>query len=675
MHEGHGHHQTAGLLTPQAAAAAADPAQFSDGLPPWQVDQILERYRGEGEKGYAPPLEQISPLWGRTYVEIGREGDYQHRTQGIAGFLTGPVPRFFRVRLLDEQGNAPDPARFAETLPALAERYPALSTSGGWLGRANQSLDDARQAALSLDWTATTHRLASAGKEIRAAADGIARNAEIPTAQKQAAEHELQGVEQRIQYALRLAAGLHIEAQASRREAIPGETFTVSVGERYRKGALDRIEPVQLLLPAGWTASEKTIQEGTAGEARYEVHVPLATQPQRAADDWMFPEPPPLVRVRVEANVSGYTFPAEVAVAAVRASSTQVEVQPLQMVPRVTLALEPRQMLVVPTRRGDSLEVVARVHYYGSQPAQMKVGLATPAQWPAVAPVTLKFEGPDDQLARLRIAVPPDGGAASVALAAYARTDSQQFHDSVEPLPSLQARLWSEPAQVKLCLLDLAVPDRLRVGYVAAENDPIPAILREIGIQVELLDPVALAFDDLSRFDAVVVGIRAYELRGDLPRANRRLLEYAAAGGALVVQYQRADDWNRIMPGPFPAKVGQPTLRVTDRNSPVRFLAPEHPVLHFPNAIRPEDFDGWVQERGLYFIGQRDAKYTPILALRDPGEEELDGGLLVARTGKGSYIYTGLSFFRQLPEGVNGALRLFVNLLCTARAQQQGAAH
>ncbi|HKO03135.1 MAG TPA: PIG-L family deacetylase [Candidatus Acidoferrales bacterium] len=676
VHTGHGHHQTSGILTPQAVAAAADPKQFPGDLAPWKVDQVLERYRDEGDKGWAPPLDEISPLWGRTYAEIGREGDYQHRTQGIAGFLTGSGPRF-RMNLIDEHGAAPDPARFAEPLTALAARYPDLSGARPALERAEQAIAEARRVALTMNWRAAARQLADAGGEIWKVGKSIA---DVP-GHRVAAEQErreLRLILDRIDHALELVAAIHLDVQASRREAIPGETIRVSVSERHRQSAVNTLGPISLDLPDGWTAEQKSAEKVSGGVAQFVVHVPPSAPAPHGADDWMFPVPPPLVRAgaaaMIDGSEAGYGFLVSAAVTEVRASSTQVETLPLQIVPRVTLTLEPREMLVPPSRRGALLEVVARVHYYGSAPAQMEVQLDTPAVWPRSASVPLKFDGAGDQLARLQIPVPRDAGAATLTLQAAARLEGQEYRTSMEPLPTLPTRLWSEQAAVTVCIPDLTVPDHLRVGYVAAENDPIPEILREAGIAVDLLDPVALAFNDLSRYDAIAVGIRAYELRGDLARSNHRLLEYAAAGGTLVVQYSRSDDWNRLMPAPYPAKVGQPTLRVTDRNSPVRILAPQNPLLNFPNRIGPGDFDGWVQERGLYFWGEFDPRFTPILALRDPGEGELNGSLVVAPVGKGTYIYTGLSFFRQLPEGVQGPLRLFVNLLSQSRAPKALAA-
>lgn len=212
-------------------------------------------------------------------------------------------------------------------------------------------------------------------------------------------------------------------------------------------------------------------------------------------------------------------------------------------------------------------------------------------------------------------------------------------------------------------VLDLNVPANLRVGYIAAENDPLPEILRQLGIQVDLLDEVALAFGDLNQYDAITVGIRAYELRPDLLRANQRLLDYVDRGGTLLVQYQRDFAWDKELPAPYPAKMGDKVARVTDPNSPVRFLAPDSPLMNTPNKITLADFQGWEQERGLYFWGTFDQRYQALLGLKDFNDSEVTGALVTARVGKGLYIYTGLSFFRELPAGAPGAYRLFVNLL------------
>ena len=231
---------------------------------------------------------------------------------------------------------------------------------------------------------------------------------------------------------------------------------------------------------------------------------------------------------------------------------------------------------------------------------------------------------------------------------------------------------WKEPAQTVVHAFDIKVSENLRVGYISAESEPVPDALKMLGIHVEMLDANTLNFGDLSKYDAVVVGVRAYELRSELPGANQRLLDYAQKGGTLVVQYQRDFAWDGKNYAPYPAKIankqGDPLPRITDETSPVKFLKADDPLLNAPNKITQEDFKGWVQERGLYFWSEYDSHYTPLLAMNDPGEKDLDGGLVYTKLGKGMYIYTGIAFFRQLPEGVPGAYRLFVNLLSASRS-------
>ncbi len=233
--------------------------------------------------------------------------------------------------------------------------------------------------------------------------------------------------------------------------------------------------------------------------------------------------------------------------------------------------------------------------------------------------------------------------------------------------------LWEEPAQCVVHAFEIDVPKNLRIGYITAESEPVPDALKMLGIQVDMLDPATLAFGDLSKFDAIVIGIRAYELRSDLPGANQRLFDYVSNGGTMLVQYERDFAWAGKNYAPYPAQIagkpGEPLPRITDEAAAVTFLKSDDPLLNRPNKIGARDFEGWVQERGLYYWTEFDAKYTPLLSMHDPGEKDLNGGLVYTKLGKGTYIYTGLAFFRQLPEGVPGAYRLFVNLLSASRSQ------
>jgi len=207
------------------------------------------------------------------------------------------------------------------------------------------------------------------------------------------------------------------------------------------------------------------------------------------------------------------------------------------------------------------------------------------------------------------------------------------------------------------------------VGYIMGSGDAVPEAIRQMGLTVDLLNENDLTSGDLSKFDTIVVGIRAYQIRRDLISNNQRILDYVKNGGTLIVQYQRPD-YVRQNLNPFPASMTDTqkttagtTARVVDENAKVTILDARNPVFNFPNKITDADFSGWVQERNLYNFTTFDQKYTPLLESHDAGEAENKGGLVVAEIGKGKYVYCSYALFRQLPAGVSGAYRLFANLL------------
>jgi hypothetical protein len=226
--------------------------------------------------------------------------------------------------------------------------------------------------------------------------------------------------------------------------------------------------------------------------------------------------------------------------------------------------------------------------------------------------------------------------------------------------PHIPLQTFFPPARARLVRLDLKQGGR-RIGYVMGSGDDIPRTLRPLGYQVDLLSDEDLAGNGLDAYDAIVVGIRAFNTRPRLAQLKDRLLEYVARGGTEVVLYTVDQGMVAKEIGPFPFKVSSD--RVTEETAPMAFLLPGHPALTTPNKLGAEDFQGWVQERGLYFGRDWDPAFAAPLATGDTGEKPLAGGLLVAAHGKGQFVYTGLAFFRQLPEGVPGAYRLFANLL------------
>ena len=454
--------------------------------------------------------------------------------------------------------------------------------------------------------------------------------------------------------------------EADRHELVAGEEFSVDVSFLGKPAVPVKytVDASSLLVPKGWNV---TVEKGGADKAeseknyKFKVELPAGAKPPSSPGDVILPYPPPLVRIAPKMEINGYSFAVPRTVDSMKATTTGIDTYPLELIPAVTLTPDPQQIMVPAERASQPLTLLTRVRYHGTKPAKVRVGVDVPNNWQLQPVAPLDFSGPGDQLIRFSVTPAAHVAPGAYPLHPFAQLDGQKFTISLEPIPSLPTRDWSEPADVTVHVLNLAVPAHLRIGYIAASNDPIPDTLRQIGIQVDLLDEVALAFEDLSRYGAIVVGIRAYDLRPDLMRSNRRLLDYVQQGGSLVVQYQRDPQWVSAMP--YTATMPGQTSRVTDANSPVHFLAPDNPLLNSPNKITLADFEGWDQERGLYFLGTFDSHYQPVLGLTDPGEPETNGSLVYAHYGKGVYIYTGLSFFRELPAGVPGAYRLFVNLL------------
>jgi hypothetical protein len=230
--------------------------------------------------------------------------------------------------------------------------------------------------------------------------------------------------------------------------------------------------------------------------------------------------------------------------------------------------------------------------------------------------------------------------------------------------PHVHRQVYFPESRIKVVKLDVQIKGK-RLGYIMGAGDDVADGLRRLGYEVTMLTDEMLETSDLSSFDAIVAGVRAYNTRDRLKNAKPRLLEYVERGGTLVVQYNVASGALTDRIGPYPLTIGRD--RVTVESAPVTFPVPDHPLLTFPNKITSRDFEGWVQERGLYFASSWDEKYEAILSAHDPGEPDRKGGLLYARYGKGVFIYTAYAWFRQLPAGVPGAFRIFANLVSAGK--------
>jgi LmbE family N-acetylglucosaminyl deacetylase len=684
VHTGHGQHQASGILTPKAVADAADPKMFpeqiAEGLAPWKVTLELRQdglpQPGQPASKPSPaavqlPVGDVSALWGESYTQMGADGHEAHRSQGTPALFGNA---FFRrpVYLAEDKDQGAEPFDvkvLAEPIESLATRFPNLQSQiEQAAAAADQEITAASKSALGLDRAAAAKSLAAAGKEIARLQETISKSGDEEAS---AAGWEVARVRERIDRALREDVALPVAAQSDKHELVAGEAFTVEViAGRPAVPLKYEVNPASFTVPNNWktTAVETkpTPGRGPAGgtsNPRFEITIPDGAAAPVSAENVILPFPPPLVKLALRASLDDYEFTIEKAVQSQVAKTTGVVTYELELVPAVTLTANPTQIVLPAKNAASPVTLFTRVRYHGTRPAKVSAGLDAPAGWRVQDIAPLDFKEAGDQLLRYIVTPPAHVAPGAYPLRPYAKIGEQAFRTSLEPIPTLPTRDWGEPDDAVVHVFDLNVPGGLRVGYVAAGNDPVPENLRQTGIQVDLLDEAALAFGDLSHYDAIVVGIRAYELRPDLMSMNARVLDYVHDGGTLLVQYQRDFAWNKLLPAPFPVKMADQAARVTDADSPVRFLAPDNPLLNSPNKITQADFQGWVQERGLYLLDKINPPYEAVLALKDFNEPETMGGLVYARDGKGVYIYTGLSFFRQLPAGVPGAYRLFVNLL------------
>jgi hypothetical protein len=480
----------------------------------------------------------------------------------------------------------------------------------------------------------------------------------------------------------------------------PGQEFLVAVD--FHNGWKDRlfIDALKLEVPEGWgTISDKTnpvaIKPGDNIHAVFRLRVPkdaAETRPYWHRDDpetesvnhiddekyATLPFPPPVLRAQVEysvASAGGTAVKNGIGATVVTrfVDETGVErARPLAVVPGFSVALEPGTQ-VISTHNGAGSTVAVGVTSNFSRQAHGLLRLELPQGWrsePAQFAVEFARRGEKQDFqfkvfpaglqegrAKLRAVLEADGEKFSEGYTLVTREDLGSFY-------------YYQPAVQRVSIVNVQAPHDLKIGYIMGAGDDIPAVLKQVGMDVNLIRPETLASAELRRYGTVVLGIRAYDTQKDVVANNKKLLDFVAAGGTLVVQYNTGvGDFNGGHFTPYPAELSR--ARVSVEEAPVEILAPEDGVFHYPNAITARDFDGWVQERGLYFMDKWDERFKPLLSCHDPGEDAHEGGLLQAQYGKGTYIYTGYAFFRQLPAGVPGAVRLYVNLLSAGHEKKQ----
>ena len=703
--DGHGHHRACGLLAREAFDISGQPDRFPEltrqGLPPWKAARLYLRNRGEDPPGtFSIDTGAYDPWLGASFRQLGAQGYSLHRSQGMGRAHALPGSHPVKLRLGTISPYAPlsgsSEASFEEALelklPALAELWPAGSAERAGLGGALQGLatiiERARSSFSPSDPSRCMPVLTVALKELRAIQRDWTGSGEASSASEVLAFF-LKEKEQDILEAFQLASGLSLGAYSDRLLLTPGQSFRISVKVVNRSRRSLRLQSLQVEsevlrtralqspLPMLLPGQDVDLELGGEVPPEAEPSRPHLRRPRGVEDFYtvddpaltLAPAPPPLAKVRLGYVYRGERLEIEQPVEYLDVDRLKgTRPVPIHLVPPIQLEVSPPLHLAPLARAGDARTIRLRIRNNSPRELQGRLELQAPKGWkvePAQAPFALARPG---QAVGIPFRVSADSGALRPgrvsfrAVAGMGGTEITRQYRMISVFDRWSYPLYS-PARSQVEVLDLQVPTGLRVGYIMGAGDRVSQTLSQLGFSITALGPEDLAAGELGDYDCIIAGIRAYQVRNDLIEHNARLLDYVREGGVFIVQYNTPYAWNRRQYAPFPARIVDRSHRVTDEKAPVTLLEPEHRVFRYPNPITRKDFAGWVQERGLYFIQERDGRFRALLASHDPGEPLLDGGLLIADYGKGRYVLTSYSWFRQLPAGVAGAIRLFTNLV------------
>ncbi len=706
--DGHGHHQAAGILTREAFRAAGDARRFeqqqAEGLFAWQAKKLYMRAGRRGSddnRAVGVPVGDYDPVLGLSPREIGAEGYSKHRSQGNGAVfaLPGRSSDYFVLEdttlpsrvagrsLLD----GIDTSLFAiqdlagserNKIPHLAEELTAV-----------QKCADDALAAFRRGGQKECAEAAARGSAILNESLQRVSSAPLSKPVKESLTDALREKLNDFENAVSAVLGVYSIARADDPTAVEGEKVPVTLSFFNRGPAAIDLDHVTLVTPQG-TSIELHPGDSSAippGESRIlNEAFPIAqgtsvTEPfwyrenpndnlyrTRPTPDVFAPFGPPALSAKATYRLGEAAITLSVPVRAQGGDPLRgSDFVELQIVPSFSIALQPALAIVPVSSNPQTREFQISILGNDKGVSRGVVRLLPPGRWqvePEEIPFSISRKG-DTFNARFAVHIPAATAVGSYTLDAVVSDGKREFRRGYRVIsyPENWTRNIYSPAESTLKVFDIAIVPNLTVGYVPGAGDDIPAALDQLGVHVEKLSPSDLAFGNLDRFGAIVTGIRAYNVNQDLRANNPRLLNYVNQGGTLIVQYVRPLERDTARApafpyGPYPMR-NSDEARITVEDSPIEILDSRNPVFTTPNKIGAADFEGWVQERGLYFMTDWDPHYTPLLSGHDPGEPERKGGMLFARYGKGYYIYTGYAWFRQLPAGVPGAYRIFANML------------
>lgn len=720
--DGHGNHQAAGLMAREVVRAAGDPNVFPDqiraGLRPWSPRKGYARvpFRRRPADASSPthvsiPTGEYDPLLGSSYLQIAREGLGFQKSQ-VGG---GSIPKLGESQSQYTRFHSSAPAAEQEasfydgidtTLLGLAELAgptpPAFLRQSLERIAAHIQTATARFSAIHPEQSAPA--LAEAMKAILSLLAEV-RNSALPASAQADLLHELEIKRVQCNNALAQSLGLAVYANLApeqelspmmaqflgdaetQRVVIPGQAIAVkarAVSTTASPVTLEnlRLEPSDPSVPWNIPAAPREqlkLAPNQPVDFTFSTQVPANAPLTRPYFDRPDIEQP-FYNIRDPRYFSASLPPYPLAVwADFRAFGVPIRLgktvqtmkrlagwgavyEPLLIGPAMSVSLTPRAGVVPLSSTSFTVKATVLSNVRGK--AQAMVRLALPPGWksePERAPLETRSEG---EKRTLNFVVTPAALASQAyELSAVVDYAGQEFREGYEVAgyPGLLPYHLYRPATYRTSGVDVKIADHLKVGYIMGTGDEVPESLTHLGIEVMFLAPADVASANLSDYDMILLGVRTFAAREELKTFNSRLLEYVKAGGVLMVQYNTPEYNNSY--GPYAYDMSQSPEEVTDEASEVRILNPQHPVFNWPNRITPQDFSGWVEERGSKWMKTWDPQYEALLETHDEGQPEQKGGLLYARYGKGIYIYNAYAFYRQLPEGVPGAYRIFANLL------------
>lgn len=725
--DGHGNHQTAGAMAQEAFKAAGDPNMFPDqikaGLQPWTPLKVYARQpfsrRGGGSTtsvNVQIPEGTYDPLMGVSYLQLAREGLGFQKSQNGGGSIPKDgqmLSDYHRygsvVSVQDKESSFFDgiDISLAGIIPKDADADTAFLRSG--LEKISAAVREAISNFSATEPEKCAPALAEGLKETIALLSRVDSSRLVPES-KLDVRHELEIKKVQFNNALAEALDLSVSATVTTkaepnplmvmfmgdpetfRTAIPGQQFPVRV--HINNGSKSPVELVKASVESygqktPWQASpaaplrSETLAGNKPLDYRFNVTVPedaQFTKPYFARpdieqsyydvlepSDLNQPLPPYPLTAWADFQFEGVPIRVGQYVQTVQRLTGQGSVlEPLTVAPAIGVGISPRTGIV--PLGSKEFPVAAVVHSNVKGPAKGKLKLELPEGWTAKPPAAEFSIADDGQDQALNFVVTPSAlNQQKYEVKAVAEYNGKQYNEGyqVTGYPSLRPYFLYRSANYQTTGVDVKVAPDLKVAYIMGSGDDVPSSLTHLGVNVSYLGQSDLATGDLSKYDAILLGVRTYAARDDLRIYNNRILDYVKNGGVAIVQYNTPEfDHNY---GPYPYTMTSNPEEVTDEASQVQILEPQNPIFTWPNKITSKDFSGWVEERGSKWMQSWDPHYQALLETHDEGQPPQKGGLLYAKYGKGVYVYNAYAFYRELPEGVPGAYRIFANLISLSK--------